>query len=287
MNNPQLLLTAGSGKTSTRIAELLTAQGYTVRKAMRSPRSGQQAIPEVEFDWYRPETFAAAVEGMNTIYLVAPIMDMHPEKVMIPFIEQALAAGTQRLVMLSSASIEADGPVFGTVQQYIMQHAPEWAILRPSYFMQNFTEAAHGYAIRAGAGITTATGDGKLGFVDAEDIARVAVHALTDEQPHNTDHIITGPESLSYGEAAAIISHLSGLDVQHHHVGEEQLYDLLLTAGMQPDYARFFAGLDTRIRTEGIEDQVTDTVLRITGQAPRSLEAFIRDNLQWYAPVTS
>ncbi|WP_458120832.1 NmrA family NAD(P)-binding protein [Paenibacillus sp. Z6-24] len=285
MQSNRILLTAGSGKTSTRIAEMLTAQGYPVRKAMRSLRSGHPAVPEVRFDWYQPETFAAAIEGMDTIYLVAPVMDMQPEKVMIPFIQQSLAAGTRRLVLLSSASIEAAGPVFGTVQQFIMENAPEWTILRPSYFMQNFTEAAHGHAIRTGAGITTATGDGRLGFVDAEDIARVAVHALTDKQAHNTDHIITGPESLSYSEAAAIISRWSGLDVQHHHVNEDELYTILLTAGIQADYARFFAGLDTRIRTEGIEDQVTDTVLRVTGQPPRSLENFIRNNLHWYAPV--
>lgn len=48
--------------------------------------------------------------------------------------------------------------------------------------------------------IYSATGDGKVPFVSADDIARVAFHALTDDEPHNTDHLVLGPELLSYGD---------------------------------------------------------------------------------------
>ncbi|MET3546370.1 uncharacterized protein YbjT (DUF2867 family) [Paenibacillus favisporus] len=78
------------------------------------------------------------------MYLVAPA-SMHPEEVMIPFIRRALDASVKRFVLLSSASIPENGPVFGAVHHYLRQHAPEWAVLRPSYFMQNFTNAGHGH----------------------------------------------------------------------------------------------------------------------------------------------
>ena len=67
--------------------------------------------------------------------------------------------------------------------------------------MQNFSEAQHLEPIREGK-IFSATGDGKIPFVSAEDIARVAQRLLTDEKPHNTDYVILGPELLSYDEAS-------------------------------------------------------------------------------------
>jgi hypothetical protein len=82
--------------------------------------------------------------------------------------------------------------------------------LRPSWFMQNFT-GDHPVAggVRAGE-LVTATGDGRLGFVDAADIAAVAVRALTDPVAHDTDHVLTGPEALSYADAAAVVTRHTG-----------------------------------------------------------------------------
>jgi ergot alkaloid biosynthesis protein len=278
----RILLTGGQGKTSSRIAELLLRQGYLVRSAGRSAAKMNEAQAEhVIFDWYDDSTHEAALQNISAIYLVGP-PDMHSEEVMIPFIRKALETSIRRFVLLSSASVPEDGPVFGPVHQYLREHAPEWAVLRPSYFMQNFTEAAHGHTIRQHGQIFTATGDGKVGFVDAEDISAVAFHSLTDKVPHNREHMITGPQSLSYTEVATLIHRLTGLPVQHLFITEEQLTQSLTAAGLPASYAAFLAELDQRIRLEGSEDRVTDTVLRITGRAPRSLEDFIQDNKAWF-----
>ncbi|MBB3125552.1 ergot alkaloid biosynthesis protein [Paenibacillus rhizosphaerae] len=277
----RILITGGQGKTSSRLAQLLINQGYSIRTAGRRPSHMENTLADhVRFDWYDDSTHEAALQGIGAIYLVAPT-DMHPDKVMVPFIRKALDASVRRFVLLSSASVTEHGPVFGPVHRYLKEHAPEWAVLRPSYFMQNFTEAGHGHTIRQRGQIFTATGDGKIGFVDAEDISAVAFHALTDKGPHNTEHVITGPESLSYDEAAAVINRLTGLDVTHSRITEEQLAQSLTAAGIPDHYAELLADLDRRIRTEGVEDQVTDTVLRVTGRNPRSLEDFIRDNRSW------
>lgn len=277
----RILITGGQGKTSSRLAQLLINQGIPVRSAGRSPSNMEDALADhVRFDWYDDSTHEAALQGINAVYLVAPT-DMHPEKVMIPFIRKALDASVRRFVLLSSASVMEHGPVFGPIHQYLKEHAPEWAVLRPSYFMQNFTEAGHGQTIRQQGQIFTATGDGKVGFVDADDISAVAFHALTDKEPHNTEHVITGPESLSYDEAASVISRLTGQAVKHSRITEEQLVQSLTAAGVPNSYAELLADLDRRIRMEGVEDQVTDTVRRVTGRDPRSLEDFIRENRSW------
>lgn len=278
----RILITGGQGKTSSRLAQLLINQGYSIRTAGRSPSNMENALADhVRFDWYDDSTHDAALQGIGAVYLVAPT-GMHPDKVMIPLIRKALGASVRRFVLLSSASVTEYGPVFGPVHQYLKEHAPEWAVLRPSYFMQNFTEAGHGHTIRRQGEIITAAGDGKIGFVDAGDISAVAFHALTGKEPHNTEHIITGPESLSYDEAAAVISRVTGLAVKHSRITEEQLAQSLTAAGVPNDYAEFLADLDRRIRVEGVEDQVTDTVLRVTGRNPRSLEDFIRSHRSWF-----
>ncbi|SDZ56921.1 ergot alkaloid biosynthesis protein, AFUA_2G17970 family [Evansella caseinilytica] len=279
----RILLTGGQGKTSSRIAQLLDRQGYMVRRAGRSmPKLGaEQAGEHVQFDWFDDSNHDDLLQDVHAIYLVAPV-SLQPEEVMIPFVRRALDASIRRFVLLSSASIPENGPVFGVVHRYLREHAPEWSVLRPSYFMQNFTEAGHGHAIRHNGHIYTAAGDGKVGFVDADDIAAVGFHALTDKEPHNREHIITGPESHTYDDVAEVIRSVTSLNVKHIRLSPKQLAEMYTATGLPKDYAEFLAGLDDRIRLEGLEDQVADTILRVTGRAPRSLEQFICEHKIWF-----
>ncbi|MFD0474850.1 hypothetical protein ACFQ0B_46350 [Nonomuraea thailandensis] len=104
--------------------------------------------------------------------------------------------------------------------------------------------------------------------MDAADIAAVAGHALTDEVPHNTDHILTGPEALSYDDVAAVLSRREGKPVRHRAVSVAELARHFAERGMPADYARMLAAYDEAIR-DGSEDRVTDAVERVTGRPPR------------------
>jgi uncharacterized protein YbjT (DUF2867 family) len=148
-------------------------------------------------------------------------------------------------------------------------------VLRPSWFMQNFT-GGHPVAagIRERGEIVTATGPGRVAFVDAADIAAVAARALLDPVPHNTDHLITGPEALSYADAAAIIADTTGLTVRHRAVSTAEMTARLAATGLPPEYAAMLAGLDENIRN-GAEDRVTSTVPDVTGRPARSFAEFI------------
>jgi len=101
------------------------------------------------------------------------------------------------------------------------------------------------------------------------------VRALVDEVAHNTDHVITGSEALTYDQAAATIAEVLGRPVQHVDVSEDALAERFAAQGMDPTYARLLAGMDTAI-AGGSEDRTTDTVLRLTGRSPRSFTAFVR-----------
>ncbi|KJJ40325.1 oxidoreductase [Bacillus subtilis] len=271
MKQRPILITGGTGTTGGRIASRLIEIGYRVRIASR--KKGELADAEyVYFDWNDTSSFSTALEQVKQIYLVAPVGVFDPAPYVLPFLKEAKRLGAERVVMLSTSVVPEDGAVFGTLHQAVLDF-PEWTVLRPSYFMQNFINVQHRMSIQTEGRITTASGEGKLGFIDADDIAETAVRALIDDVPHQTHHILTGPEALSYAEAAEIIGATAGRRVEHVSISRSELQHRMEAAGLPADYAQFMAGLDEAIR-HGAEHRVTDTVKRVTGKEPRSLTEF-------------
>lgn len=273
-----ILIIGANGKTGSRIASRLEQLNYPVRRAGRSRNGLTEGISLVHFDWYDSATFTDALQQVRAVYMVAPLLDLNPAGVMVPFIKEAVQRGVQRFVLLSSASIPEGGQLMGQVHQALREFAPEWAVLQPSYFMENFTEGQHKDTIRLENTIYSAAGDGKIGFVSADDIAEVGVRALTDPHPHNRGLVITGPESLTYGDVALKISAATGRNVQHISLTEEELQARMISLGMSVDYAVMMSGLDTNIRENGTEDQVADTVRQVTGHSPIDLDSFIQSH---------
>ncbi|MFI9230257.1 NmrA family NAD(P)-binding protein [Streptomyces rimosus] len=285
-HHPTVLVIGASGTTGSRVVAQLAALGCEVRAASRrvAPQEvARRATPQggirpVRFDWYDPATYAEALRGADALYLVPPIGDPDPAAVMLPFLDRARTAGVRRVALLSSSAIPRGGPAVGRVHDALPGLFDEWAVLRPSWFMQNFTgDHLHARSIRTDGVIATATGDGRVGFVDADDIAAVAARALTDRTAPNTDLVLTGPEALSYDAVAAIVTQVTGRPVTHRRLGAQQLRDHL-AADVPADFAALLADLDRSI-AEGAEDRTTDTVERMTGRPPRSFARFAEAEL--------
>ncbi|MYQ39667.1 Uncharacterized conserved protein YbjT, contains NAD(P)-binding and DUF2867 domains [Streptomyces sp. LamerLS-316] len=267
------LVIGATGTTGSRTAAQLSASGHRVKAASRRAVDVPGAEP-VTFDWYEPATHTAALDGADRVYLIPPVGDADPAAVMLPFLRQAHAAGVHRAVLLSSSAIPEGGPAVGKVHQALPDLFEQWAVLRPSWFMQNFTGThAHAVSIRDEGGIRTAAGSGRVGFVDAEDIAAVAVHALTDDHAPNTDLVLTGPEALSHDAIATTITQVTGRPVEHHRLSYEQMRDRLATQ-MPLEFASMLARMDRAI-AEGAEDRITDTVQRLTGRPARTFRALL------------
>ncbi|MEU3741154.1 NAD(P)H-binding protein [Streptomyces sp. NPDC032198] len=279
----RFLITGGTGTTGRRVAAALDSQGLSVRTGSRTPAPG---TGQVRFDWADPATHGPALTGAAGVYLVPPIGDAAPARLMVPFLERALEAGVRRFVLLSSSAIAEGDPGAGEVHRALRQLAPEWAVLRPSWFMQNFVTPGHLHveSIRTADEIVTATGRGRVAFVDADDIAAVAVRALTDERPHNAAHLITGPQALGYSDVAAAVSKVSGRDIWHRSVPVAEFRERLLATGMPEAFAEVLAAMDEAI-AHGSEDRVDPAVERITGRAARSFADFAAENAAAWAPA--
>ncbi|OIK28398.1 NAD(P)H-binding protein [Streptomyces malaysiense] len=279
------LVIGATGTTGSRTAARLAAAGHHVRAAGRRAAPVAGAEP-VAFDWYDPATHTAALDGADRVYLVPPPGEPDPAAVMLPFLRRARTTGVRRAVLLSSSAIPEGGPAVGLVHRALPDLFEQWAVLRPSWFMQNFTGThTHGLSIRDEGVIRTAAEAGRVGFVDAEDIAAVAVRALTDTRAPDTDLVLTGPEALGYDDIAATVTEVTGRPVAHRRLSYEQLRDRL-TAHLPVEFASILAGMDRAI-AEGAEDRVTDTVQRLTGRPPGTFRAFAERELRREGPAAT
>lgn len=269
MSDPVAVIGA-TGTVGSRIVRELGALGVPVRAASRRGPA--------PFDWFDQSTYAPLVAGAGAVYLLPPVESPDPLPPMRALVETALAAGVRRLVLQTATIIERGDAGLGAVHDLVAKLAPEWTVVRPSWFMQNLQPGHYlGDEIAAHDRIPTAVGDGHVTLVDADDIAAVAVRALTDSSPHQTDHLVTGPAAVTYDEVAAVLSAVAGRRIVHDRVGTDEVERLMLGAGMAPQFVPFLAGLEHALRNDS-ESTVSDAVVRVTGRPPRSLRGWAADH---------
>lgn len=272
MRNTKILVTGGTGKTGGRLSRLLDRQGASHIVASRNPSSADNSV---NFNWTDPGTHAPALEGIGSVYLVAPAIEGDPSSIMIDFCKTALAHGVNRFVLLSASLLPEGGPFIGQVHSWLKAHSNDWAVLRPSWFMQNFSESHHVGTIASDQAIYSATGQGKVAFVDADDIAKAALGVLTKDAASNRDFILTGPRALSYDQVAEIISKEAGYSIRHVPLSSQELVARYVTGGYPELLSQTLAEMDKLIST-GIEDRTTQDVVAASGEQPRSFEEYAR-----------
>jgi len=268
MSGP-VLVTGATGKTGRSLVAQLEAAGVPYRAASRGGAS--------PFDWTRPETWDGALDGAGAVYLVAPPTVDDPYSRMIEFLRQATKAGVGRFVFLSMAKLAPGAFAHGQVHQWLQDNAADWVVLGPSAFMQNFTEGSHLTTIRDEDTIYSNTGDGRVSFISADDIARAAFALLTGPGGLNRDVIITGDETLSYDQVAEQIGQARGRPVSHTRISSEDLVARFLARGLPEQTARFLA-FGYEAIAGGAFDWTTDDFKALTGAAPATFKAFAQAN---------
>lgn len=263
-----VLVTGATGTTGRRVADLLETAGADVRRAARSTSPG--------FDWLDPATHDAAFEGVESLYLLPPLATPDPAPVLAPVLERAVRRGLRRVVLLSAAAVERGTPGLGAAQDLVLDTVPEPSVLRPSWFTQNLLgDHLTARGLRAGE-LVTATGNGRIPFVDAGDIAAVASALLLAPAPPEPDVVVTGPAALSYDDVCAVWTDVTGRPARHRTVTVSEMTARLVADGMPADYAAVLAGLDGLIAT-GSQARTSDAVRRITGRDPRSVRDVLRE----------
>ena len=271
-----VLVTGGTGKTGRELVRLLRGRGVPVRVASRNPAADDPDA--VRFDWDDPATHPAALAGRDRVFVVPPVQSLDPMPTVGPFLAEAQRLGVRKVVLLGS-SIPLAPRALELAAQVLAQ--PGGFVLRASGFMQNFLSPHPlGARIQRDGEIRTAAGDGRVAWIDARDIAATAAALLPDLDAvpgDQRDYLLTGPQALSYPEAAAIITAGTGRPVRVVHASADQQVADLQAAGIPAQFAAILAAADAGVRP-GREDELSTAVLDVTGHPPRTFTQFVQEH---------
>jgi uncharacterized protein YbjT (DUF2867 family) len=269
--DPSTLVLGSTGKTGSRVAAALFNRGLPVRTAARSGA-------HVTFDWSRRDSYAPALDGMSRVYLVAPVMRIDFADDVSAFLDEAEAAGVQHVTFLSAYGMERapDDVATRSVELDLLgRQGMGHTILRPAWFMQNFSET---FLKPLDGVIVVPTGDGAEAFIDAEDIAAVAATTLADPQAHAGEaYSLTGPEALTVAEAAASIGDETGLTIKHVDLVRDTWIAGAIANGIPPEYGAVLRQL-TETVASGHGSRPNGTVEKVTGTPPRTFRNFAHNN---------
>ncbi|WP_026066314.1 NAD(P)H-binding protein [Actinoalloteichus spitiensis] len=265
MTAKTILVLGGTGKTGRRVAAQLTERGHTARVASRSAPT--------RFDWNDDTTWPAALGGAEAVYIVPD--DAGPLTQFESFVGLATREGVRRLVLLSAREwIQLGHPAATAREDIVRRSGVAWTLLRPVWFAQNFSEEPFlADEVREGA-VRYGTGDGRHPFIDAEDIAAVAVAALTEDGHDGRVYPLSGPRALSIPEALDMIAATTGRTISRVSVPLDE-YERHLTDRYYPaGAARAVTGLHELVRQHA-DDHLSDGVRQALGREPRDFADYV------------
>ncbi|QEC44772.1 NmrA family NAD(P)-binding protein [Pseudobacter ginsenosidimutans] len=262
-----ILVIGGNGRTGKRIVQRLKELRIPVRVGSRSG--------DPSFDWTNRSTWAPALEGMKAVYIsYQPDLAVEGATDDIQFLaELAAKAGVQKLVLLSGRG----EPEALACEEIIQRSGIDHTILRCSWFFQNFSESVFQEPLQAGL-LALPAGDMKEPFVDADDIAEVAVAAFTDAKHANRLYELTGPRLMTFKEITAEIAKATGRDIRFQDVSIEEYSKTLEGFGLPPDYVQFISYLFAEV-FDGRNASLTNGVQQALNREASDFSSFVQKNI--------
>lgn len=258
----RVLVLGGTGKTGRRIAAGLDARGIPVRVGSRA------ATPP--FDWNDEASWEACLHDVEAAYIsYAPDLAMPGAADSIQaFVDRAKRQGVRRLVLLSGRG-EAEAQA---CERIVQESGLAWTVVRASWFFQNFSEGAFVDMVHAGR-ITLPAADTPEPFVDVEDIADVAVAALSEPGHAGEVYEVTGPRLMTFAEVAAELSDATGRTIDYVQVPHDAFVDAARDAGAPRDVVWMLDYLFATV-LDGRNAHLTDGVQRALGRPPRDFRDY-------------
>jgi uncharacterized protein YbjT (DUF2867 family) len=259
-----ILVLASKGKTGRRVVERLAARGIPTRLGARSA--------EPRFDWDDRDTWAPVLQGVRSVY-VQHYLDALPGagEIIGSFAELAVASGVPRLVHLSGRG-EAEAE---HAEQAVWATGAHVTTLRSTWFSQNFSESYFLDGLLAGE-LALPAGNTPEPFVDADDIADVAVAALTDDRHVGEVYELTGPRLLTFADAVGEIAQATGRDIRYVPVSIEDFAASLDEQGVPGDWIELLVYLFQEV-LDGRNAHLADGVQRALGREPKDFADYARD----------
>jgi uncharacterized protein YbjT (DUF2867 family) len=267
-----------TGTVGREIIKLLRERGVAVRATTRDV-DGAPRLGGVQ--WVRltkpGDAGPRILAGAAGLFLMAPSGYVDQHAILSPWIRAASRANVARVVLMTAQEVnDSDQSPFRRAELELIESGINHSIIRPNWFMQNF----HNYwgdEVRRCGTIELPAGNGKIAFIDARDIAAVAVAQLLAEKVACGTLVLTGPEALDHTQAARILSNATGRQISYRDADPVEFGKTTSAVnGMPEDYVRSLLDMFTAVRA-GAAAGVTSHVERLTGRPARSLADYARD----------
>lgn len=281
---PRVAVAGATGRVGSTLIASLVGDPLDVVALTRTPDSARlpSGVRASAVDFDAPATLALALRGVDRLFLShgTSLRQVANE---IALIDAAVAAGVGHIVKLSVLGPPSRLHPFDwhmQIESHLATCDVGYTILRPSSFFEVLARSGSAVAADAWGG---AAGDGLANFIDTRDVAecaRVALldHASTDSQ---RAYHLTGPRSWSMTNIAGELSRLIGRTVTYHRRTPAEQRVTLLAAGLSEFVADLLIGLDKAFHDSAVAE-TTSTVDDLTGHAPRTLTAWLTENISLF-----
>lgn len=279
-----IALLGASGRVGRHVAAALADRPVDARALVRNPAGTDLALPTVAADLRTPESLRAALDGADRLFLLTP---HGPDQDLLEAaaIDAAAAAGVEHVVKIcgGAASLGPNGvtptaTAHWRSEQRIERTGMSFTFLRSSFFQQNLLETVAPIVAKTGL-LLSPLGRAPIAMVDARDVAACAVAALLDPEPGRTAWQLTGPRGVTLDDVAG------HLGVRHVATPPAMAARALARGGASPyeiDHALRMAAYFAA----GSDGTPTPSVQRLTGRAPRPVEALLDEHSDSFRPAT-
>jgi uncharacterized protein YbjT (DUF2867 family) len=284
-----ILVVGASGTLGQEVVQRLEGAGYPTRHATRNPdRDPSPGQNKVRFSWDSPLTFLPAVEGVSQVFLTVRPLDLAAAVVVPGFLDECRRTGVEHVVLVSAlgADEERAGPL-GLLESVLRHSGLGWTILRPNFYMENFSHGWLRPEIQAAGRICVPAEQGRTSFVSVADVADVAARVLEDESLRGQAIDLTGDDPMSHTAVAAALTRASQRPVNYHPLTDDEMRERGRRAGMPAGAMEYLLVLYALVR-EGLAERRSPRIGELLGRKPRSFDDFAAANVDaWRVPATS
>lgn len=278
MDKQKIFVMGASGTIGSEVVKLLADEGHAVRAGYYSRKPTVRGVQPVQIDIVTGKGLDRALAGVDSVFVLSGLME-DQAAAEIRVVEMAKHMAAKRLVKLSVLAAETEAYSFARIHRKIERAIEEsglpYTLLRPGSFMQNFVNY-YGETIRGEDAFYLPCGEAREAFVDARDIARVAVHALTSDGHQGKGYDLLGAEVLSYTDAAQKLSAVLRRQIRYVDTPAAEFKKSMIGAGLPEWYVDRLTSLYQYVR-EGNFPKRSTSIKDVTGREPISFDQFARD----------
>jgi uncharacterized protein YbjT (DUF2867 family) len=280
-----ILITGATSDIGRKLCQLLAENNEPYRAMCRKEEQleklRKQGIDAVLGNFEDPKSLRAAMQGCNCLFLTSPPTQnqVQCEK---NAIDSAKQEGVTYIVKISASDANLKSTVpwaksHAEIDHYLRKSGIEWTILKPTAFMQNFLSLSK--PISKGV-LPQVAGNGLVGYIDAEDIARVALKVLTENHHKRATYYLNGPEMLDMKTIALQLSETLGRKVRYLNLPSFVFRIILRLSGLSRWFANGLIEQFAEVVARNHDNDLNEEFIRLTNSQPRSFLDFAKDHKQ-------